>query len=273
MDATKKLAIIGAGNIGLAIAGGLLRAKLFPAENIILTRRKLDRISDFAEKGFILEKDNVTAVKQSDIIIVAVEPQQVNPVLEEIKNSLDPKKHSLISVVTGITIKQIHDRVGQGIDVIRAMPNTAIAINESMTCLASANGESKAVKHALEIFSTVGKAMSIDEEQMSAATALGACGIAFFLRMIRAASQGGIEIGFHSDKALQIAAQTAKGAATLLLVNDQHPEYEIDRVTTPRGVTISGLNQMEHEGLSSAIIKGIVTSATKAGHLYSAEDK
>jgi len=115
--------------------------------------------------------------------------------------------------------------------------------------------------------------MSIDEDQMSAATALGACGIAFFLRTIRAASQGGIEIGFHADKALQIAAQTAKGAATLLLVNERHPEYEIDKVTTPRGVTISGLNQMEHEGLSSAMIKGIVTSATKAAKLYSNEDE
>ena len=272
MDSKLKLAIIGAGNIGLAIAGGLIRSKLFSANNVILTRRKLDRISDYAKEGFILEINNVNAVKQSDIIIIAVEPQQVNPVLDEIKNTLDPKKHSLISVVTGITIKQIQDRVGNEIDVVRAMPNTAIAINESMTCLASHNEKSNAMKHALEIFSTVGKSMSIDEDQMSAATALGACGIAFFLRMIRAASQGGIEIGFHADKALQIAAQTAKGAATLLLVNERHPEFEIDKVTTPRGVTISGLNQMEHEGLSSAIIKGIVTSATKAAKLYSVED-
>ena len=272
MDSKLKLAIIGAGNIGLAIAGGLIRSKLFSANNVILTRRKLDRISDYAKEGFILEINNVNAVKQSDIIIIAVEPQQVNPVLDEIKNTLDPQKHSLISVVTGITIKQIQDRVGNEIDVVRAMPNTAIAINESMTCLASHNGKSNAMKHALEIFSTVGKSMSIDEDQMSAATALGACGIAFFLRMIRAASQGGIEIGFHADKALQIAAQTAKGAATLLLVNERHPEFEIDKVTTPRGVTISGLNQMEHEGLSSAIIKGIVTSATKAAKLYSVED-
>lgn len=272
MDSKLKLAIIGAGNIGLAIAGGLTRAKLFASKNIILTRRKLDRISEYSKKGFILEKNNIRAVKQSNIIILAVEPQQVNPVLDEIKDALDPQKHSFISVVTGLTVKQIHKRVGNDIDVVRAMPNTAIAINESMTCLASANGDSLAMKHALEIFSTVGKAMSIDEDQMSAATALGACGIAFFLRTIRAASQGGIEIGFHADKALQIAAQTAKGAATLLLVNERHPEYEIDKVTTPRGVTISGLNQMEHEGLSSALIKGIVTSATKAANLYSAED-
>ena len=102
---------------------------------------------------------------------------------------------------------------------------------------------------------------------MISATALGACGIAFFLRAIRAASQGGIEIGFHSEDALAMAAQVAKGAASLLLNKDHHPEYEIDKVTTPRGCTISGLNQMEHEGFSSAMIKGIVTSAEKAARL------
>ena len=104
---------------------------------------------------------------------------------------------------------------------------------------------------------------------MTAATSLGACGIAFFLRAIRAASQGGIEIGFHSEEALAIAAQTARGAASLLLSRENHPEEEIDKVTTPRGCTISGLNQMEHEGFSSAMIKGIVMSSVQASRLYS----
>jgi pyrroline-5-carboxylate reductase len=137
-----------------------------------------------------------------------------------------------------------------------------------MTCLASDSSNPEAIEVAESIFNAVGKSLRIDEELMGAATALGACGIAFFLRAIRAASQGGIEIGFSPAKALQIAAQTAKGASSLLLVNRQHPEFEIDKVTTPRGVTISGLNQMEHDGFSSAMIKGIVTSATKAAKLY-----
>ena len=103
---------------------------------------------------------------------------------------------------------------------------------------------------------------------MEAATALCACGVAFFLRSIRAASQGGIEIGFHPDEALLMAAQTARGAASLLIRDGSHPEPEIDRVTTPRGCTIAGLNEMEHRGFSSAMIKGIVTSARKAAELY-----
>ena len=115
----------------------------------------------------------------------------------------------------------------------------------------------------------IGKTLIINEEQMPSATALGACGVAFFLRAIRAASQGGIEIGFHSDEAFTIAAQTARGAATLLLNNDAHPESEIDRVTTPMGATIAGLNEMEHQGFSSAMIKGITTSTEKVSKLYS----
>ncbi len=137
-----------------------------------------------------------------------------------------------------------------------------------MTCLASEKGNGAALEIAREIFSTVGKTLIIDEEQMAAATALGACGVAYFLRAIRAASQGGIEIGFSSDKAMVIAAQTALAAASLLLKHNSHPEAEIDRVTTPRGVTISGLNTMEHGGFSSAMIRGIVTSWEKATKLY-----
>ena len=128
------------------------------------------------------------------------------------------------------------------------MPNTAIAVGESMTCLASNDAHEEALTTAEAIFDTVGKTARIREEEMIAATALAACGVAFFLRAIRAASQGGIEIGFHSETAIAIAAQTARGAASLLLSQGNHPEQEIDMVTTPRGCTIAGLNQMERIG-------------------------
>ena len=189
--------------------------------------------------------------------------------LDEIKTSLDPKLHTIISVVSGLTTRQIINLIARKVPVARAMPNTAIAISESMTCLAADGAHSKAIKQAESIFRTVGQTLIIEEGQMGAATALGACGIAFFLRVIRAASQGGIEAGFHSEDAIRIASQTARGAASLLLAAKNHPEYEIDRVTTPRGCTIAGLNQMEHEGLSSAMIKGIVTSSNLADELYS----
>ncbi len=268
MKINSTIAILGAGNIGVSIARGLIQSRSFSAKNITLTRRNIHLLDEMKIKGFRIEKNNATAVKNSVIIIIAVEPQQLDTLLEEIGGELIPGKHIVISVISGVTIKRIAGRIQKGVAVVRAMPNTAIAVQESMTCLASEKANSKAIKIAESIFKTVGKTLVIDEECMTAATALGACGIAFFLRAIRAASQGGIEVGFHSKDAIEIAAQTAKGAATLLLCSEHHPEYEIDRVTTPRGCTIAGLNQMEHEGFSSAMIKGITISADKASKLY-----
>jgi pyrroline-5-carboxylate reductase len=149
------------------------------------------------------------------------------------------------------------------------MPNTAVVIGESMTCLAAEEDGSAALTEAQKLFDLVGRTLVIPEELIVPATALCACGIAFFLRCVRAAAQGGIEIGFHPEEAALLAAQTAKGAAALGLREGSHPESEIDRVTTPRGCTIAGLNEMEHQGLSSALIKGIVVSARAAAGLYS----
>lgn len=266
-----RIAILGAGNIGLAIANGLFQSGQFKPEDITLTRRKISLLEEAAKQGFNIQKDNNEAVKNSEIIIIAVEPQQTDSIINEIKENLIPGKHTVMSVVTGINIKQLKQLIGKDIPVVRVMPNTAIAIRESMTCIAASKLDNGAIYSAKSIFNTVGKTLEIAEEQMNPATALAACGIAFFLRAIRAASQGGIEIGFHSEDALAIAAQTARGAASLLLAKENHPEYEVDKVTTPRGCTISGLNQMEHEGFSSAMIKGIVTSAEKAEKLYTIE--
>ena len=245
-----------------------MAADLFHPAQITLTRRKVHLLEHFRKRGVNVTDNNCDAIKRSDVIIIAVEPQQIDRLLEEIAADLSVEKHIVISVVTGVSTRQILGKTHENLSVVRAMPNTAISIRQSMTCLASESSNGEALKVAESIFNALGKSLQIEEELMGAATALGACGIAFFLRAIRAASQGGIEIGFSPAKALQIAAQTAKGASSLLLENQQHPEFEIDKVTTPRGVTISGLNQMEHDGFSSAMIKGIVTSANKAAKLY-----
>jgi len=268
VNGKERIAIIGAGNIGASIAEGLARHGGFPPKNITVTRRKIGLLDGIKARGFVVQKDNKASVSNSEIVVIAVEPQQLDKLLDEIGGILIPGRHILISVVSGVSIKDISAKIAPGVAVVRAMPNIAIAVSESITCLASNSGGSEAVAVAEDIFKTVGVTLVIDEEQMTAATALGACGIAFFLRAIRAASQGGIEAGFHSNEALYIAAQTAKGAASLLLSANHHPEYEIYRVTTPRGCTIAGLNQMEYEGFSSAMIKGITVSADKASRLY-----
>jgi len=239
MNSETRIAILGGGNLGTAIANGLDNAGVVPVENITITRKNIHLLEDFRKRGFVITRDN---------------------------------KQVLISVVSGASIRAIKKHIGEDIPVVRAMPNTAIAIQESITCLSSDSNGDTTLEIAKKIFNSVGETIVIDEELMIPATALGACGVAFFLRAIRAASQGGIEIGFHSEDALFIAAQTAKGAASLLLSRKNHPEMEVDKVTTPRGCTISGLNQMEHNGFSSAMIKGIVTSANKAAILYKTDD-
>ncbi len=264
-----RLAVLGAGNIGSAIARGLLGAGVCPPDRLTLTRRNTGLLDEFRQRGCTTGSDNVAAVARSTMIIVAVTPQQLNSLLTSIRPVIDPRSHTVISLVSGATIAQIRSHLGPEVCIIRAMPNTAIAIRESMTCLATDNGSRETLAFVKSMFDALGRTLVIDEDLMVPATALCACGIAFFLRSIRAASQGGIEIGFHAAEALEMAAQTAKGAASLLLEGGSHPESEVDRVTTPQGCTISGLNQMEHNGFSSALIKGIVTSAEKAAVLYS----
>ena len=265
-----RIAIIGCGNIGNAIAQGLIKSKKYVPENIILTRRSAKHLHNFQGQGFTVSTDNCTAVTRSEIVILAITPSQIVNVLKEINSSLS-NKQLLISVVSGVSINEMNQHLNSKMGIVRAMPNTAATLCESITCLATEN-DSKLLK-AEKLFNHIGQTLKIDESQMASATALGACGVAFFLRAIRAASQGGIEIGFHSDEAFTIAAQTARGAATLLLDHDSHPEAEIDKVTTPQGATIAGLNEMEHQGFSSAMIKGITTSTGKIDKLFDKTNK
>lgn len=247
----------------MSIAEGLVDSQIYTTDQILITRKASDLPKSGKEGGFKFQSDNKDAVEKSKVVIIAVLPMIMGEILDEIKDTLT-EEHILISIATGITIGQITERIGKDISIIRAMPNTAIKIKESMTCLSGNKKAEPELEYIVKMFDSVGKTLVIEEEYIPSATALGSCGIAFFLRSIRAASQGGTQIGFHAEEAQLIAAQTAKGAAELLLKMGTHPEDEIDKVTTPRGVTIAGLNEMEHNGFSSALIKGIVTAYEKS---------
>lgn len=260
------LAIIGGGNLGRALAVGLRQSPELGIERLIVTRRNIERVHDLSDQNIELTPDNNQAVRDADIVIVAVKPHQIESVLADIRDSLNPERHILISVVTGFSIERMRAITGT-VPTCRAMPNTAIAIHESMTCVA-VDGLSDAQRDlVVRLFESVGLAVVIDEELMGAATVLAACGIAYALRYLRASAQGGVEIGFGAELAQLIAAQTMKGASRLVLEGGLHPEQEIDKVTTPRGVTISGLNEMEHRGFSSALIKGLTASHNKISKL------
>ena len=262
-----KIAVIGAGNIGAAIARGLAASGRFRPEDIILTRRRTELLEGLRAEKFCVLSDNRAAVKKAGIIILAVGPLEAEAAVKALRPALN-SRHIVISIVSGVTTAQIASWMKKKVSLVRAMTNTAISIREAMTCLCAAPESRGALARAKDIFDALGKTLVIREELMLSATALTGCGIAFFLRAIRAASQGGTQIGFHSEEALMMAAQTARGAASLLLGRQGHPESEIDKVTTPRGCTIEGLNEMEHHGFSSAMITGIVTSSNKAAGLF-----
>ena len=258
----KKIAIIGGGNLGSAIAEGLLKSKFCEPSDITITKRRIETLQKLKDRGVKVTSDNAEAVRNSELVILAVKPYQVSDVLQSFKMKLT-QKHMLVSVVTGVLISEIQEIIKKNIPVFRAMPNTAISIEQSMTCLSYTNATDDQIAFVEKIFTPVGKVAIIDEKLMEAATILGACGTAYAMRFIRASIQGGIEIGFDVATASLIVAQTVKGAAQLLLEKGTHPEQEIDKVTTPKGCTIAGLNEMEHQGFSSSLIKGIAVSYKK----------
>ena len=259
----KKIAIIGGGNLGTAMAEGLIKSGFIIPAHLIVTKRNIATLKHLEEQGVLISNDNIEAVQYADWILLAIKPFQLKEVLTQIQPHLDPGKHVLVSVVTGAWIKDIREVTGDAIALFRAMPNTAIAIQESMTCIYASAATAEQVTYVTALFNQLGKTVFIEEKLMDAATVLGACGTAFAMRYIRANIQGGIEIGFSAATASLIAAQTIKGAAELLLQKNTHPEQEIDKVTTPKGCTIAGLNEMEHQGFSSSLICGVVTSYKK----------
>lgn len=262
----EKLVIIGGGNLGASLAKGLILSKQFAGENLLISEKRASRSAWLKENNFNVTSDNIEAVKWADTIVLSVKPQQFDDLAKELASVINGNK-IIISTITGITHATITEKLGK-IPTIRAIPNTALEILESMTCLSFSEDVDETRKEAvLGLFDKLGKTIVLPEELMGAATVIGACGTAFALRFMRAMAQGGIEIGFNSEMSHFITAQTVKGAARLILATKNHPEQEIDKVTTPQGITISGLNEMEHKGFSSAVIKGLLNSYNKLGNI------
>lgn len=260
-----KISILGAGNLGLSIARGLITNNSIT--KLYLTRRSVDSIATWSEyANTYITADNKKAVQESDIVILAVQPRQLEKLLTEIKDLLH-ENHVLISTVTGFSIAKMEAIVSKDVHIIRSMPNTAISVGKSMTCLCANKKGKDRLPIAEAIFNGLGTSIVIEEQHMRAATVICASGIAFWMRLIRATTQGGVQLGFDAEEAMKMSMYTAMGAASLLIETGAHPEEEIDKVTTPRGCTIEGLNEMEHQGLSSSLIQGIVASFKKINEI------
>ena len=255
-----KTAIIGAGNMGGSIARGLAKGTIIPASDIIVsnpTQGKLDALkAEFP--ALQTTRDNQEAVTGAELIILAVKPWLIKPVVSELKLK---SKQILISVAAGISFEELaHYVVAPEMPMFRLIPNTAISELESMTLVAARNTNDEQDNFILRLFSEMGTVMLIPEDKIAAATALASCGIAYVLKYIQAAMQAGIEMGLRPKDAMQMIAQSLKGAAALIQNNDTHPSVEIDKVTTPGGITIKGINELEHNGFTSAIIKAMKAS-------------
>lgn len=255
-----KITIIGGGNLGTAIATGLVDSEFTSASNITVTKRNVETIEHLKKKKINISSDNQKSVEDADIIILAVKPFQIRGVIESIHLT---DKQIVASTVTGVWLKDLRQWIGSGVKIFRTMPNTAIAIRKSVTCISHEEKDGNAITLVRDLFDHLGASIIIEEKLMDAATVIGACGIAFAMRYMRASIQGGIQIGFSVEQANFIVSETVNGAAELLLQNHSHPEQEIDKVTTPQGCTIAGLNELEHRGFSSAVIKGVTASFDK----------
>jgi len=256
------LSIIGAGNMGYAIAQGLVKSGQYTKEQIYLSTKDETAAANLSAEGYNVD-DNIAIVKASSLVILVVKPWQAEEVLAEIKPYITDE-HILASCVTGLSSAKVFELIEKQITFFRVMPNTGAMVGESMSCISDHNADSAQKELIKSIFSTLGLVLFIEEDKMAAGTAIAGCGIAFALRFIRAATECGVEIGVTAKDAAMMSAQIAKGAAELILQNESNPEVEIDKVTTPGGVTIAGLNEMEHHGFSSSVIKGIKAAYDKA---------
>ncbi len=259
-----KMVVIGAGDIGSAAAEGIRQAGIVDGR-IILTR-KSSLFSQMERKLFHCSYGNKRAVVNSDIVVIAVQPKDADTVLEEIKKTLSTKK-ILISIVSGLEIEHIQQVVGN-IPIVRAMPNIAIKVGQSMTCLACNDMGKEHIALIEEIFNAVGLTLFISEEKFPEATVLCGSGTALALKFIRAFMQAGIQSGFNKKDSFLLANQVLRGAAELAQQTGKHPEALIDEVTTPDGCTIAALAEMEHRGFCSAFLSAVKVGIKRARELY-----
>lgn len=244
--------------MGGATVEGLIKGQYFKNEDITVADPSQAVMEKFAKMGISVTTDNKLAADTADIVCVVVKPWLVERVLKDIKPKLDAKRQILIVIAAGVSSESIKAWLGESCPpLFLVIPNIAIAEMASMTFVVPVGASEKDIKTVTEIFDEMGSTLITDEQHLAAGTTLASCGIAYAMRYVRAASEGGVELGFKADDAKAIVMQTMKGAVELLEASGMHPEAAIDLVTTPGGVTIKGLNEMEHAGFTSAVIRGL----------------
>ncbi len=253
-----KIAVIGAGNMGGAIIRGLVASRRLAPEDVTAVAVHDKTLNAMRALGVQATADAAQAVADADIVLLAVKPWLVESVAAQTAPAV--RADALIgSVAAGIGFETLTSHFGDK-PLFRIMPNTAVTVGEGMTFISSRNALAEQAQVMTSLFEPLGMVMEVPEKQFEGCMALASCGIAYALRYVRAAMEGGIELGIPPLMAQTIVAQTIKGAAEILLRTGNHPEAEIDKVATPGGITIKGLNAMEANGFTHAVIEGLKAS-------------
>ena len=263
-----RIAVLGAGKMGGILLQAFLKENLFAAEKIHATRTKAENALALSTQwGVDVGTDNVEAARQADLILIAVKPFQVPDLIAEIKPALTKDK-TVVSIAASVKTKAIEEASGLDIGVIRAMPNTPSALGAGIAALCRGRFVSAAqMELAQRIFETVGRTVIVEEKHMDAVTGLSGSGPAYIYIIIEALAEAGVKVGLPRDIATQLAAQTAYGAAKMVLETGYHPALLKDAVTTPAGCTIDGILELEEGGLRVTLIKAVMRATERARQL------
>lgn len=270
LNTMTKVTIIGAGNMGGAMARALYG---FEDIKVNVANPSMQKLMELAEENAEIGifNDNVKAIKGADVIILAVKPWILPDVVKEIAPRVDANKQIVVSVAGGVDIQSLTNMLNgarkkndlNGLQIFRVIPNTAISAGAGMTFICNNDEGAESADLVRHLFSLMGEAAEIEERLIDAATALSSCGIAYVFKAIQAAVQAGVQLGFRPADALRYVNATVAGAVALLDTEGATPQGEIDKVTTPGGMTIKGINSLEHDGLPSAIINAILAPVKK----------
>ena len=264
----KKLAVLGTGKLGGILLRAYLKQELFSPKRVTATVKHAEKAAALAkELGVSATTENRTAVHGADIVLLGVKPQVVGEVLKEIAPELN-EKTLVISVAASVPTSYIEQRLGGKVPVVRVMPNTPSAVGCGMTGICrGVHAGAEHLETARAMFNAVGRTVVVDEKNMDAVTGLSASGPAYAYIILESLAEAGVKVGLPRDVATLLAAQTMKGAASVVLETGDHPALLKDAVTTPAGCTIDGIMELEEGKLRVTLIKAVVKATSRAGEL------
>ncbi len=260
--------MLGAGNMAGALIRGLLASQTVKPEQLRASDLRRERLEELErEHGIVTTSDNLALVRWADLVVLAVKPQVIDRVLDQVADAFNPGE-LLISIAAGVPIASLEARLPAGLAVIRAMPNTAaIALAGATAVAPGSHASEEDVRTAEALFDAVGRTVVLDESLIDAVTGLSGSGPAYIMLIIEALADGGVKVGLHRDTALLLAAQTVYGSAKLQLDTGEHPGRLKDMVTSPGGTAIAGLHTLESGGLRRTLIDAVETATHRAAEL------